>query len=92
MLARTSKEGQNQIISNSKKYQSTLIPSEDFNKYYKNKTIYNDAEFINYNYKNKTPIKSLSDNIKRNKYKFIDENLYYQKPYNYSKLFKSIYD
>ena len=86
IIARTSKEGQNQFISNSKTYQSTLIPSKDYNKNYKN------IEFINYNYKNKTPIKSISDNFKKNNYKFTHENLYYQKPYNYSKLFKSIYD
>ena len=92
MIARTSKEGQNEIISNSKTYQSTLMPSKDYNHNYKNKNVYNDVEFINYNIKNKTPIKSLSDDFKKNKYKFTDENLYYQKPYNYSKLFKSVYD
>lgn len=93
MLARASKKGQNKNISNSKIYQNTLMPMQNYNNNFEDKKLYKDKELYNdKSYLNKIPIKTLPDNIQRNKYKNGDKYIYFQKPYNYSKLFKSIYD
>ena len=87
MLARTSNEGKNEIKPNSIKYQNYINPINSCNigekKHFK--------ESDNYDYTTKTQITTLPGGIKRNKYE-IKDDYKFQKPYNYSRLYKLVYD
>ena len=88
IISRTSKEGQNEILLNSKTYRSNIIPIDNYNIYEEKKHF---KPSNNYDYFNKTQITTLPGGVKRNCYE-INDNYFFKKPYNYSRLFKSVYD
>ena len=84
-----SKERESQII-NSKLYKKRMIPLFIYNNNFGERRHY--KEINNYNdYITTTQITTLPGGIKRNKYE-IKDDYYFPKPYNYSRLFKSVYD
>ena len=87
MMARTSKEGQNAPISNSKSYQSNIFHRDNYNNMEKRHF----KESDNYDYATKTQITTLPGGVKRNKYEIKDDYIF-KKPYNYSQLYKQVYD
>ena len=82
-------ERQNQIL-NSKLYQKKMITLLNYNNNFGERRHF--KEINNYNdYITTTQITTLPGGVKRNKYE-IKDDYYFQKPYNYSRLFKSVYD
>ena len=61
----------------------------DYYNYYGQKKHFKESN--NYDYITKTQITTLPGGVKRNKYE-IKDDYYFPKPYNYSRLFKSVYD
>ncbi len=88
MITRTSKEGQDKLISNSKTYHSNMIPVNNYNNLGEKKHF---KESDNYDYTTKTQITTLPGGVKRNKYEIKDDYIF-PKPYNYSRLYKHVYD
>ena len=87
MLSRTSKEGQNQLASNSKTYRNNFTIN-DYNNFGENKHF---KKSNNYDYITTTQITTIPGGVKRNFYEIKDDYIF-KKPYNYSRLFKSVYD
>ena len=83
-----SKEKYNQFSSNFKSYHNKMIPL-NINNNYGEKRHFKESNY--YDYTTKTQIVHLPGCIKRNKYD-IKDDYYFQKPYNYSRLFKLVYD
>ena len=82
-------ERQNQIL-NSQLFQKKMIPLLNYNNNFGERRHF--KEINNYNdYITTTQITTLPGGVKRNKYE-IKDDYYFQKPYNYSRLFKSVYD
>jgi hypothetical protein len=88
MQLRTSKEGQDKLISNSKTYHSNMLPVNNYNNLGEKKHF---KESDNYDYSVTTQITTLPGGIKRNKYEIKDDYIF-PKPYNYSRLYKQVYD
>lgn len=87
MISKTSNEGQNKKVINSKTYQSNL-PINDLN-------ITNEKrhfkESKNFDYITKTQITTLPGGVKKNGHEIKDDYIY-DKPKNLSKIIKSVYD
>ena len=88
MLARTSKEGQNKLTSNSRTYHSYMLPVYNYNNLGEKRHF---KESNNYDYNITTQITTLPGGIKRNKYEIKDDYIF-PKPFNYSRLYKQVYD
>ncbi len=88
MMSRTSKEGQNKIKPNPKRYQSNIIEGGHLFNHNEKRHF---KESSNYDYTTKTQITTLPGGVKRNKYE-IKDDMYFRKPYNESRLYKMIHD
>ena len=88
MMSRTSKEGQNRIKPNPKRYQSNIIEGGNLFNHNEKRHF---KESSNCDYTTKTQITTLPGGIKRNKYD-IKDDMYFRKPYNESRIYKMIHD
>jgi hypothetical protein len=88
MMSKTSKEGQNMIKPNPKRYESNINADVFFDNNGEKRHF---KESTNYDYTTKTQITTLPGGVKRSKYE-IKDDMYFRKPYNESRLYKMIRD
>ena len=88
LMTRTSKEGQNMIKPNPKRYKNNIVEDEHLHNYGEKRHF---KESSNYDYTTKTQITTLPGGIKRNKFE-IKDDMYFRKPYNESRIYKMIHD
>ena len=89
MLSRTSSEGLNRKVNNSKTYQSSIFPNGNLYKDYLEKRMLKRAVFSDHS--KKTQITTLPGGIKRNKYD-IKDNAYFNKKNNHGFLYRILHD